>query len=149
MFPDYINFYSLTALSNGITASVLGLFVLSRNSRGSANRIYALSCLTVAFWSYCWFLYWPTSGDEASALFWFRTLHAGAIFIPICWFHFIVAWLHLYQENRKIVVFGYSLSSVFLGFSFSPLFLRGVVPKLGFSYWGQPGFVYHNSALHL
>ena len=89
-------FFALSGLINGLSATLLGVFVLTRRPESSLHRIYALFCLAISVWSYSYFQ-WLTAHDVNSAAFWARALMAGAIFIPITAFHHLVKLI-----NKKI-----------------------------------------------
>ena len=134
-------FYALTGLINAVTSTILGFFVYFKNRKAKVNQTFTLFCLSVAAWSYAYY-FWPGAQDQSTALFWFRALHIGAIFIPICYFHFVLIWLNLYQKKKKILMLGYLAALFFCVFDFTPLFIKGMVPKLSFKYWGEPGILY-------
>ena len=136
-----MEFYALTALINAITSSILGIFVYSKNKKVIVNKLFGLFCLSVAIWSYSYFV-WQISTSEKSALFWSRALMFGAIFIPIFYLHFILAWLNKIKENNKLLIFGYVVFSFFSLTNFTSLFVREVKPKLNFAFWPNPGPLY-------
>lgn len=135
-------YYVLTGLINAITSTILGLVVYFSNRRNALNKSFALFCLSVAMWSWA-YIFWPGAPDKTTALFWFRVLHIGAIFIPVCYFHFTIVLLNLYQQKKRILQFGYLIAFIFLIFDFTPLFIKNMVPRLSFEYWGEPGILYH------
>ena len=136
-----MNFYAISGLINAVASSALGLFVYLKNIKNSINKKYSLFCLSVTIWSYCYF-FWQISDNNQTALFWCRALMAGAIFIPVCFFDFTVTWLNICRENKKLILFGYILCFIFLALDFTPLFVKGVAPKLNFKYWPEPGITY-------
>jgi len=137
-----MEFYALTGLINGIVGSVLGLFVYFKNRKALANKLFGLFCLAVSVWSYSYFL-WQISTIAESALFWSRGLMAGAIFISIFYFHFIISFLKRVKEHKKTLVFGYFIFTIFFFLNFTPFFVKNVTPKLNFSFWPNPGILYH------
>ncbi len=137
-----VYYYILTGLINAITSTILGLFVYFKNRKSATNKSFALFCLSMAAWSWA-YIFWPEAPDKTTTFFWARALHIGAIFIPITYFCFTITLLNLYQEKKRILKFGYLLAFFFLIFSFSPFFIRDLVPKLSFKYWPEPGILYH------
>jgi len=135
-------FYALTGLINAITSTFLGFFVYFKNRKSKINQLFALFCLSVAVWSYAYY-FWPGAADKKIALLSFQLLHIGAIFIPIVYLHFILVWLNLYKEKKAILKLGYLASFILSCFVFTPLFIKDMVPKLSFKYWGEPGILYH------
>jgi len=95
----------------------------------------------VAVWSYAYFL-WQISGNQYDALLWIRILNIGSIFIPIFYVHWILVLLSLNKKNKKIIVFSYLSGVLFVLFSLSVLFVKGVKPMLMFKFWPQAGIVY-------
>ena len=136
-----MNFYAISGLINAVTFTVLGLFVYLKNTKGIINKKYALFCLSVAAWSYSYFI-WQLASDKDTALFWSRALMSGAIFVSVCFLDFTVTWLGVLEKNKKIIFYGYILCFIFLALDFTPLFVKGVAPKLNFKYWPEPGITY-------
>jgi len=135
-------FYAITALINAIASTILGLFIYFKNKKVKINQSFALFCLSVAFWSYAYY-FWQIADNAKTALFWSRELMFGAIFITIFYFHFILRLLNKIKENKKILIFGYLIFIFFFFTNFSSLIVKNVRPKLGFSFWPDPGIFYH------
>jgi len=137
-------FFGISGLINGLSASFLGFFVLSRKPHDIRHKIYALFCFCLSVWSYAYFK-WILAGDASTALFWARIFMAGAIFIPPTAFH------HLVKLLGKKVPYGflsgnYVFSLLLFSGNFGPWIVRGVGPKISFPYWPSPGPLFH---LHL
>jgi len=135
-------FYAIAALINAIASTILGLFVYFKNKKEILNRTFALFCLSIAVWSYAYFL-WQISTTSETALFWSKALMVGAIFLPVTYFHFITVFLSVYQKEKKLLILGYLLAFIFLILNFTPLFVKSVEPTLSFPYWPKPGIAYH------
>jgi len=133
-------YYPLSALINGITLTVLGIFVFLRNRRGLSNITYAIFCVFISFWSYSYFL-WQISLTSQSALFWCRMLMAGAIFIPTSYFHFVNALIgsYRYKSIRLSIIIGYILAFIFLVSIFTSQMIVNVRPILKFPFWPKAG----------
>ena len=98
--------------------------------------------LSIAAWSYSYFL-WQVSPDRESALFWCRMLSAAAVFIPVCTFRFVLSILNKRDFLQKaLVLFGCSLSAIFVVLSFTPLIVKDIRPKMSFSFWPDAGPLY-------
>lgn len=136
-----ITFWALSGLINGITSTVLGLIVYSKSRKNLTNITYGLFCLSVSIWSYSYF-FWQISTDAKSALFWCRSLMAGAIFIPTFYFHFICSFLDINSQKKKILIFAYIFCFMSLLFNLTPLFVKSVSQKMWFKYWPDAGIVY-------
>jgi hypothetical protein len=85
-----------------------------------------------------------TSVGYEQSLLWVRILMAGAIFIPVTFFHFIVLFLEdPKSQSRKIPKWLYLFFSLFLILDFTPLFI-GDLKKIGtFDFWPSPGIAFH------
>ena len=97
-------FYATAALINAIASTILGLFIYFKNKKEILNRTFALFCLSIAVWSYAYFL-WQISTTSETALFWSKALMVGAIFLPVTYFHFITVFscLNLSLKSPSLV----------------------------------------------
>lgn len=137
-----INYLALSGLVNGITSTILGYFVYTRDPKDKRYRTFGLFCLSVSLWGFCYFL-WQTSSTEDLALLYSRGFMAGAIFIPVAYFHHILILVNENAKKRSLIVFGYVVAIGFLISDFTPLFISGVGPKAFFPYWPIPGPFFH------
>ncbi|MBL7142487.1 MAG: GAF domain-containing protein [Candidatus Pacebacteria bacterium] len=137
-----MNVYAFTALINAVASFIAGFFVYFRARKTPINRSFMFFSLSVAIWSLNYF-FWQIAKDENSALFWSKALMAGAIFIPVSYFHFIVNLLNIVKEKKKSLIIGYVLCFIFLFLDFTPFFIKGVAPRLSFAYWPEPGLAFH------
>lgn len=137
-----MNFFALSGLINGVTSSVLGIFVFTRNSKDARYITYALFCLATSVWSYFYFG-WQITLDKNIALFCSRGLMAGAIFIPVTYLHHLLVFFDIYNQKKKIIFYGYLGGLFFLSLCFTPFFVNDVSPKLIFKFWPNPGIAYH------
>lgn len=136
-------FYTITALTNAVTSIVLGFFVYFRNRKAMLNKIFAVFCLSVASWATFYFFWINLGTTKSIALFFGRALNISAIFIAITYFHLITVFLNIYQEKKKLVIFGYLVSFFLFISGFTPLFIRDVEPELSFPWYPKPGISYH------
>ncbi|MCQ9208154.1 MAG: ATP-binding protein [Omnitrophica bacterium] len=136
-----MNIFAVSGLINAISVSILGAFVYFKNKTSQINIKYALFCFFVAFWSYNYFL-WQIATDTKTALFFSRSLMAGAIFIPISFLHFILILLDLVEQKKKILKLGYFISTIFFILNFTPYFVKDVGPKLLFPFWPKAGIAF-------
>lgn len=130
-------FFALSGLINGLSATLLGAFVVARKPKSSLHRIYGLFCFSISVWSYAYFR-WLTANDPATAIFWSRALMAGAIFIPITAFHHLVQLINT-KIPRIIIAGNYVCSALLLASSFSSWIVRDVSEKMTFPFWPNPG----------
>ena len=136
-------YYPLSGLINGITLTILGIFVFLRNRHVLVNRTYVLFCFFISFWSYSYFL-WQISDTDTTALFWCRMLMFGAVFVPAAYFHFIIALINKSADrSKKIMIFvAYSLAILFAVLNFTHLMTIDVRPRLKFPFWPTAGPAY-------
>ena len=133
-----MNLFAISGLINAISVFILGSIVYFKNRKGQINIRYAIFCFFVGFWSFCYF-FWQISQDKNSALLWSRVLMIGAIFIPVCFLHFVLLLLDLYKKDRRIVNIGYLIFLFFFILNFTPWFVNDVKPKMFFKFWPEPG----------
>ncbi|MFA6217612.1 MAG: ATP-binding protein [Candidatus Omnitrophota bacterium] len=133
-----MNIFAVSGLINAVSILVLGTFVYFNNKTRELNIRYASFCFFVAFWSFCYFL-WQIAEDKNTALFWVRCLIGGAIFIPICFLHFVLLLLDIYESNKKVVRVGYLVFFFFFLTDFTPWFVNDVQQKMFFKFWPVPG----------
>ena len=136
-----MNLFAISGLINAISVFILGCIVYFKNRKREINIRYALFCYFVGFWSFCYF-FWQISQDKNSALFWSRGLMAGAIFIPVCFLHFVLLLLDLYEKRKRIVKIGYLIFLFFFILNFTSWFVSDVKPKMYFRFWPEPGAVF-------
>lgn len=137
-----MDFYAFSGLLNGIAATVLGLFIYLRAPRDPRRYTYGLYCLSLSVWGYFYFA-WHLTESRDLALFLVRFLMAGAIMIPIFYFHHTLTVLNRVAEHRSLLRTGYVLSGLFFLFNFTPLFVADVEPQMSFRYWPNPGPAFH------
>lgn len=136
-----MSFYALSALTNAIVSTFVGIFVFSRDRRDPRYLTHSFFSTTVAIWSYFYFL-WQITPDKNVALFACRGLMAGAIFIPVCYLHHLTTLLNIYNQKKKLIISGYIGGLVFLALDITPLFVRSVSPKMVFKFWPNAGPVF-------
>ena len=119
----------------------MGIFVLLRNPRDARYFSFSAFCLTVAFWSFFYYL-WESSTRLENALLYSRLLMAGAIFIPVAHLNYILI-LVKDKTHDKLLRYGYIGALVFLALDFTPYLVSGVSPKLYNQYWANPGPLFH------
>ncbi|MEK7562214.1 MAG: ATP-binding protein [Patescibacteria group bacterium] len=137
-----LDVFALSGLINCIFVLALGIFIISHNWREKINRLYFLIVVAISTWSFSYWL-WLSSNDAVSALFWVRMLSIGSTFIPIFYFHWVTSILKIEKRERNTRWLVYILGVLFILFSFSDLFVKGVEPKLFFPFWPDPGILYH------
>src|SRR4030042_4959288 len=134
-----MNPLAVSAFISSITSLFLGGFVFFKKGKDNVAISYAL--LTISFFVWIFGLGMEIiSPNKNWGLFWNRWLYSGAIFIPTFFIHFIQAYLH--KIKIKLLISAYTISTIFLVFNFTPLFVKDVVPKGSFNYASVPGIVF-------
>ncbi len=137
-----MNFYALSALFNGIAATVLGLFVYLQAPRAPQHRVYGVYCLSLAVWSYFYFAWHVTESRDLAFLF-VRLLMVGAILIPVFYLYHVLTLLDLVERYRSLLKIGSVLSVIFLLSDLTPFFVADLQPEMSFRYWPKPGLAFH------
>ncbi len=139
---DSFNIYALIAIGNALGAFAIGFFVFLQDRKAKANATFFLLTITVTIWSTAYYG-WQIADNAVSALFWSRYLMAGAIFIPVVYIHFILAFLGKTKKNKNSLFLSYFIFFCFFLFNFTSYFVNRVEPALSFKYWPKPGYVFH------
>lgn len=137
-----MTFFSMSGLLNGVSCFLLGIFVYLRDRRNLSYRTYFLFALSVGVWSFGYY-FWPLAKDKLSALNSFRLLHFGAVFIPIFYYHFILAWTDQIKKRKPSLLIGYILAITIALFIPTKFYIQDMVPKFIFRFWAVPGVLYH------
>ena len=138
-----MTFYTISALINLITSFLLGFFIFLKNPKKSINISFLFLSISVSVWSLAYFI-WQISSQYEGALFWVRILSIGSTLIPISYLTWVLFFLGLNKDKKRIFVLllGYIISIIFLCFSFSNLFIKDVSKALSFNFWPHPGPLY-------
>ena len=134
-------FFIITSFITAFTSIFLGVLVYIKNKKNLINRLFGFYAVTVFIWSFSYGI-WLLQKNPIDALFWSRMLNMGATLIPIAYLHWVLTFLKKNKEKRFILVFGYILTFVFLLFSFSDYYVKGVKPISIFPYWPQANWLY-------
>ena len=138
-----MDLYAISGLVNGLTATAVGVYVFTRGYTDRRYQTYGLFCLSLSVWSYSYY-FWLVAVTPPEAIFWTKSLMAGAIFIPITNLHHISELLRSPPKWKRWIWLGYVACLIFLYYDlFTDLFVRGVFAKLGFPFWPQPGPAFH------
>lgn len=118
---------SLVSLINAFVITLLGQYILLKNSKSSLNRVFALLCANAGIWAFDEFMYRQAS-SASSASFWvdlnvfiwpFTTpiyLHFGLIYAEkIEWLRRPLTYFVLYFPSVLITIFGASTKLISAG----------------------------------
>jgi len=137
-----MNFFSSYCLITSVASLTLGFFVYLKNRKAFVNKLWFLLSLSIAMWNFGYFKSLVAPG-QMQALFWSRYfLYGSAIFIPAFFVHFVLSFLGILKEKKKIICVIYFISILLLGSAFTPLLIKGMSPKLSFKYYSEPGVAY-------
>jgi len=138
-----LNLFAVSSLLTATVSLCSGLFVYGKNRKRFLNKIFALFMFSIAVWSFG-LANLAVSPNELKGLFWDRFLYFGSLFIPSLFFHFILTFLGLQKERKKLLIVAYIFSFLFLLLNFTPLFRVAMIsaPALHFNYLPKPGLVY-------
>jgi two-component system nitrogen regulation sensor histidine kinase GlnL len=123
----------------GTLSLLSGVFVYAKNRTSTVNKTWMVLNFSASLWSWSLFAR-ELSADKATALFFVRLCYVGAMFVPPLFFHFASSLIK--QPRGKSILGFYLLSLIFLGFVFTPLFIKDVRPILSFRYYGIPGVLF-------
>ena len=135
-------FLGFSGLVNFLTCVSLGLFVLLNDPRSNKNRSYFYLNSSVALYSFGYFL-WQLSMDEISALFWFKILAVGIIFINVTYLHFVFTFVGVFKEKRKELIVYYLINIIFIFLNIKGYLYSSLEPRYNLGYWPVPTFVFH------
>ena len=137
-----MEFFAISGLLNGLAAIGLATFVYCRAPADPRHWTFGLVGITTAVWSLGYFA-WQMASSDVAALFWLRVLMAGAIFIPITFFHHVAYLLKGSERYSKFIQGNYLIGGLFLFLDSTPFFVTGVREISIFQYWGVPGIAFH------
>ncbi len=134
------DWYILGTILSGLSSAFFGCLVFFYN-RSRTGVIFLAFSFSFSLWTLPYAI-WLAQPDAVDALFWSRTLNLGAIFIPVFYIHWIVSFLKIEYQHRKILIIGYVATFLYVLSSFSSFFIEKVIPVAGFPFWPQAGVLY-------
>jgi len=135
-----MNYFALSALLTFITTVSLSIFVLFANRRNKINQTYAFINLSIAVWSFFYF-FWQLSKTPLEAIKYLKLLMYGATFMPISLFHFMLTYLNIEKQNKKLLIVLYMVGIFFVICIYFDLLFDSVSQKLSFPFWPNAGKV--------
>jgi signal transduction histidine kinase len=137
-----MTFWAFSSLVNLVTSFSLGTIILYKNPKDIKNITFGFFCFATVVWSFSYYI-WQISKGHDAALFWVRVLMAGAIFIPICYFHHLIALVDKISKYRNFIKSIYVFGFLSLLADFTPYFVKDVSSKLMFLDWPIPGILFY------
>jgi len=137
-------FLAITGLTNALITLGLGILVLAKNRKRLVHQLYFLMSVSIFAWAISYFLWLRQFSDREAALFWAQALTAGSIIIPIFHMHWLAVYFDIFKKHRYMIWYSYAQGLFFLAFSFTSLMVSDVKPFRDiFTFWPQPGALYH------
>ncbi|MDP8212583.1 MAG: ATP-binding protein [Candidatus Zapsychrus exili] len=137
-----MNFLALSGLVNATASLFAGLIVFSKNSRNIKNQTFFYLNLSVCVYS-IGYLFWQLSDNAEQALFWFKTLTLGIIFINVTYLHFIFAFLDILKDKKIEIRIYYLVNIVFALLSLSSFLFSELEPRYNLGFWPIPNISFH------
>lgn len=137
-----MDIYALSGFLNGIAATLLGLLVLFRHTKDPRHRTFGLYCLSIALWGYGYGL-WQLADDAPRALLLIKICMAGAVLIPVTYFHHVLVLLDQVPRHFRLLLGSYVIALSFVGSLVSRQFILTVEPRSDFPFWPVPGVMFH------
>jgi len=137
-----VNHYAIAQLVNSVALLFLGLFVYLKNRKSLVNKTFAFFNWAGVIWAFS-FAKMAASHNAVEGLFWARSLHVGAIFIPVFFLHFIFAFLNIVHEKKTILITAYIIGFSMLALVPTNLFVSHTVSVVGFQYFVGPAGIHY------
>jgi len=117
--------YPVTAFLTTVSALGIGAFVFAKNPRAAVNKRWGILNLSIALWSTFLAILFLSKNSEMGLMA-SRYLQLGANFIPITFFHFVLALLGMESEKRTWLKLGYGVTVGMALLGFSGFFIQDV-----------------------
>lgn len=138
MFSPLILFF-ISCWITAILSLLLGIIVFTRDILKPLNRAFFLLTISVAIWSGNLGLVAISSSKELALLL-CKIEHAGVIFIPITFLHFVAEFLEI--KITRFLSVCYIAGLILLMFIPSNLIVYDVSPKYKYNYMVDGGILY-------
>ena len=111
-------------LVSSICVFFLSFLVLWKNRKSRVNFTFFLHGLVISVWLFATFMMFMNRDDPGKAIFWDRLVYSGVAFIPVCMYHFGLAFMN--RKRDFFLYFGYFLSVIFFFLSRTDYFVSGI-----------------------
>jgi len=136
-----ININAIPTLVAAISVITIGIFVIVKNIRSRGNRSFFLLTLSTFLWQIGTTLALAAT-EPQTALFGTRIGFLGIVFIPITTYQFVLNFLGIGHERRRIIIFGYLINLLFfIPLSWTSYMFNGVY-KFRWGYWYKAGVLH-------
>lgn len=144
MFQSLL-FYKVATFINFLLPFLFSCFLLYKANHSFRNKMFAYYCLSVAGWSFFYFLFLNTP-EPHWADFLLRTCMIGVLFMPVLYLHFVVVAFDV-KAPAALIPISYCISLVFIILAYTDLFALPGDGFLIFPYWALPGPLFHLALL--
>ncbi len=137
-----MNWYTINYAVGTVFSFFVGLFVLYRGeTRQATRRAWFFLCVFVSIWHAGKFFIEMAGSNEIAwqAIY---IIYFGAILIPPCYLHFILALLEQENNNRGLLILCYGLSAVELVLLFAGSLIKDVAFYPNTGYYEVPAEMY-------
>ena len=120
--------YSISSLVASLSCIVFAILAYINNSKSELNLRFSIISFVIGLWALFPFIT-SVIVDEKYSLFYGRICYVFAILTPPAFFHFVFVTLGIDKKkiNKYLIYAFYGFSLFFLAFSFSDLFIKGVI----------------------
>ena len=126
--------YSVSSVFASISCIFFAILAYMNNPKSELNLRFSIVSLVVGGWAFFPYITSMFSSPEDS-LFYGRICYIFALFTPPTFFHFVFVTLDFDRKKfNKLIYYCYIVSVIFLFFSFSDLFIKGVGTRAPNSY---------------
>ena len=126
--------YSLSSLFASLSCIFFAILSYVNNPKSELNLRFSIISFVVGGWAFFPYITSMFPNPEDS-LFYGRIFYIFAIFTPPTFFNFVFVTLNVDRKKfNKLIYYSYIVSVIFLFFSFSDLFIKGVVTRAPNSY---------------
>ena len=120
--------FSVSSLVASLSCIIFAILAYTNNRKSKLNFRFSIISFVIGVWALFPFVT-SVIADSEKALFYGRICYIFAILTPPAFFHFVFVTLGIDKKkiNKYLIYVFYFLSLIFLMFSFSDLFIKGVV----------------------
>ena len=135
------NLFLISSLATFLLSFLLGIFTYVKNPKQPINRAWAFTSVLISFWSLSlWGLVRSPTLFEAEV--WQTIIDVTAIFIPSSYLYFVLVFVNVSKQKKKIIYFSFFIAAFLSILSFFPLYRVGLAPIMSFNYWIVSGPLY-------
>jgi signal transduction histidine kinase len=133
-----MNYYAISAFSNGLLALVISAYVFLRNPRNKLNRSYLWFGISIGGWS-LFYSFWCLADNRDTAFLFLKTHMTFCAFIYPSLFYFAVTFSGLYERFKFYVITFYLLAIFFAVTCHNGWLIADVRKIMFFEYWPKGG----------